>query len=975
MASAHMNEVNSKTHILIKNAKVHNLKGVDVNIPRNKLVVVTGVSGSGKSSLVFDTLYAEGQRRYVESLSSYARQFLMRMDKPNVEYIKGIAPAIAIEQKINSRTNRSTVGTFTEMYDYLRLFFARVGKTYSPISHKEVKKDEVSDVVDFIHSFSNDTKALVYVNLKQSKDRTLKEELEILLQKGFSRVMENGEVKRIDDLLSDEARFANDKPAAKKKSTKKSETEKVKSENNSAEKSEIINRKSKIETVSIPTSNISLLIDRFVVNAEDEDNRKRIADSIQTAFDEGDGACEVEIVGIEKRKFSNRFELDRIQFEQPTPHFFSFNSPYGACKKCEGFGTVLGIDHDLVFPDKSLSVYEDAIAPWRSEKMKEWRDALIKSALKFDFPIHRAIADLSEQEYQLLWDGNRYFKGLREFFNFLEYQTYKIQYRVMVSRYKGKTTCPECKGSRIRKDAGYVKINEKNIGDLLSMPINELQQWFQDLKLNKHDNTIAKTILVELNNRLQFMMDVGLNYLTLNRVSSSLSGGETQRIQLTRTLGSNLTSSLYILDEPSVGLHPRDTARLTKVLMSLRNMGNTVIVVEHEEEVMKAADYIIDMGPFAGKLGGEVVFEGDYKKLSKDSKSLTTKYLNGELKIDVPEVRRKPLNKLTLHGCRQNNLKNITVDIPLNCLVVVSGVSGSGKTTLIKQILHPVLLQKLDHSTERPGLYDKITGDIERIKIVEMIDQNPLGKSSRSNPVTYVKAYDLIRDLFSEIPMAKFKGFLPRHFSFNVEGGRCETCKGDGEVIVEMQFLADVHLTCEDCGGKRFKADVLEVLYKGKNISEVLNLTVDEAMEFFEAEKNIVDKIKPLQEVGLGYVALGQSSSTLSGGEAQRVKLASYLGKGAATDHVLFIFDEPTTGLHFHDINKLLKSFNALIEAGHSVIVIEHNTEVIKCADYVIDLGPEGGKLGGNLLFAGTPEGLAGCKESYTAKFLKEKLK
>jgi excinuclease ABC subunit A len=887
------------------------------------------------------------------------------MDKPDVEYIKGIAPAIAIEQKINSRSSRSTIGTSTELYDYMRLLFARVGKTYSPITGAEVKKDEVSDAVDYIHTFDESTKILVYVPLKLKQDRTLKEELNILLQNGFSRVIENGETKKIDDLLNEEGRFVEEKLKPKKSKSKKE----------TADLPETKIQKPTTSTTSNLTTNISLLIDRFTVQHNDEDNKKRIADSIQTAFDEGEGNCIVDVVDKNKKSFSNKFEADGMQFEIPSPHFFSFNSPYGACKKCEGFGQVLGIDHDLVFPDKSLSVFEDAIAPWRTEKMKEWRDALIKNAIKFDFPIHRAITDLTEQEYQLLWDGNKYFKGIQNFFNHLEYETYKIQYRVMLSRYRGKTTCPDCKGSRIRKDAGYVLINNKNIGDLLNQPINELQQWFKELKLNAHDSKIAKTLMIEINNRLQFMMDVGLSYLTLNRMSSTLSGGETQRIQLTRTLGSNLTSSLYILDEPSVGLHPRDTERLTNVLVNLRNMGNTVIVVEHEEEVMKAADHIIDMGPFAGKLGGEVIFEGDYKKLNVDSKSLTTKYLNDELRIEVPSIRRKSMNSITLHGCRQHNLKNITATFPLNCLTVITGVSGSGKTSLVKQILYPVLLQQLDETTERPGLYDSISGDIEQIKIVELVDQNPLGKSSRSNPVTYIKAYDLIRDLYAEQTASKMKGFLPKHFSFNVEGGRCETCKGDGDVVVEMQFLADIHLTCEDCNGNRFKNEVLEVQYKGKNISDILRLTVDEAMEFFAAEKNIADKIKPLQDVGLGYVALGQSSSTLSGGEAQRVKLASYLGKGEAHEKVLFIFDEPTTGLHFHDINKLLKSFNALIEVGHSVIVIEHNTEVIKCADWILDLGPEGGKNGGNLLFSGTPEDLLKCKESYTAKFLKAKLK
>lgn len=958
-----MEKPDARTHILIKGARVHNLKNVDLELPKNKLIVVTGVSGSGKSSLVFDTLYAEGQRRYVESLSSYARQFLMRMNKPDVDYIKGLAPAIAIEQRVTSKSSRSTVGTFTEIYEYLRLLYARIGKTYSPISGNIVKKDDVSDVVEYIHSFAEGCRVQLFVPIKPKQGRSLFEQLTILQQNGFSRIVVDEEVKKIEEYLNTPTGALLETISVEEKVAGKSKARKTKKDSTKP-------------VVELPAhKSIFLLIDRFTVQPHDEDNRMRIADSVKTAFDEGDGMCGVEILDKEKRTFSNRFEADGLIFEEPNPHFFSFNSPFGACPECEGFGQVMGIDPDLVFPDKSLSVFEEAIAPWRSEKMKEWYDALVKTGIKFNFPIHRSISDLTEQEYDLLWTGNKYFKGLNDFFKHIEAQTFKIQYRVMLSRYRGKTTCPSCKGSRIRKETAFVKVGERSLGELVQLPIDQLSVFFQNLKLNKTDAHIAKQLMIEINNRLAFMMHVGLSYLTLNRLAGSLSGGETQRIQLTRSLGSNLTSSLYILDEPSIGLHPRDTGRLTGVLQNLRNLGNTVIVVEHEEEMMRAADYIVDMGPLAGKLGGEVVFHGSFEQIQSDNKSLTTKYLTGKVEIELPKNRRKALNHITVHGARQHNLKNVIVDFPLNCLCVVTGVSGSGKTTLVKQILHPALERQIASGNEKPGLFDKLSGDIDRISSIEMIDQDPLGKSSRSNPVTYVKAYDEIRELFANQASAKIKGYLSRAFSFNVEGGRCETCKGDGEVVVEMQFLADVHLTCEECNGKRFKEDVLEVQYKAKNISEVLDMTVDEAIEFFADEKSIIDKIKPLQDVGLGYISLGQRSSTLSGGEAQRVKLASFLTKGKAADPVLFIFDEPTTGLHFHDINKLLIALNALIERGHSVIIIEHNLEIVKNADWVIDLGPDGGIDGGGLVFTGTPEELMKCKPSYTGMFLKEKLK
>lgn len=910
---------------------MHNLKGVDVQIPKHKLVTVTGVSGSGKSTLVFDTLFAEGQRRYVESLSSYARQFLLRMDKPEVEYIKGLAPAIAIEQKVSTKSSRSTVGTATEIYDYFRLLFARIGKTYSPISGEQVKKDEVNDIVQFVQSQAEGTRILVLSRILAHPERKPEQQLGILLQNGFSRIRIGEEIFLIEDWL------------AENKNTK-----------------------------ALP-QDCFLLIDRFAVVYNDEDHLFRIADSIKTAFEEGQGECAIHLHDNNQTHwFSNKFERDGMSFDEPNEHFFSFNSPFGACKKCEGFGHVLGIDAELVFPNRSLSVFDGAIAPWKGEKMSEYQQILVQQAHRFNFPIHRPIKELTKEQYNLLWTGNQYFEGLNSFFKMLETQTYKIQYRVMLSRYRGRTTCPECNGSRIRKETSYVKVGGLTLGELLLMPISDLAPTLANLKLNAHDQSIAKIIFAEINNRLEFLLQVGLGYLHLNRNSSTLSGGETQRIQLTRSLGSNLTSSLYILDEPSVGLHPRDTDRLVKVLLRLRDLGNTVLVVEHEEEVMRASDYIIDMGPEAGVHGGEVVFSGDYKSLGNDERSLTTKYLRGELFIPTPESRRASNHQLVLNGCRQNNLKNVDVNIPLNNLVVVSGVSGSGKTTLIRQILHPSLQIALGQTADqKPGLFDGLAGDIKKLHFVELVDQNPLGKSSRSNPVTYVKAYDEIRDLFAKLPESKVKGLLPKHFSFNVEGGRCETCKGDGQVIVEMQFLADLHLQCEECKGMRFKTNVLEVKYKGKNIYDILNMTVDEALVFFENIKGIVDRLRPLQQVGLGYVGLGQSSSTLSGGEAQRVKLASFLVKGSSPKPGLFIFDEPTTGLHFHDIQKLLIAFDALIKIGHSVIVVEHNLDVIQYADHVIDLGPEGGAAGGEIVFTGTPEELLKCKEGYTGEYLR----
>jgi excinuclease ABC subunit A len=932
----------NKDAIFIKGARMHNLKNVDVSIPRNKLVVVTGVSGSGKSSLTMDTLFAEGQRRYAESLSAYARQFLMRMDKPDVDYIRGICPAIAIEQKVTTRTPRSTVGSMTEIYDYLRLLFARVGKTYSPISGKEVKKDTVTDVVEFVQTLPVGARVQFIVPIVLRYKRTLQEELNILMQKGFSRVYApsiDEKPIRIEDILNTEAGEPGNVPAAALK----------------------INAKTKI----------NLLIDRIVVKAQfDEDDLHRLADSIQTAFYESEGECLVEVDGKQLHNFNNRFEADGILFDEPAPNLFSFNNPYGACPTCEGFGQVLGIDDALVIPDTRLSVYEGAVVCWRGEKMSEWQHTFMKAAAKYNFPIHKPVADLSEAEIRLLWDGNDKVSGIRDFFAMVEQNLYKVQYRVMQARYRGRTVCHTCKGTRLRKEAMYVKINGVTIADLLFRPADELYEWLQAMTLNEADTIIAKRIMLEINQRMKTLLDVGLSYLSLSRLANTLSGGESQRIQLTKFLGSNLTDSLYILDEPSIGLHSRDTERLISVLKSLRDLGNTVVVVEHDEMMMREADYIIDMGPFASHLGGEVVAVGTYDQLIKNKASLTGKYLGGTLKIEAPLVRRKPTGQIRIEGCRQNNLKDVSVDFPLNVLCVITGVSGSGKTTLVKQTLYPALQKYYGEGADRPGLFRNLTGDLKSIKHVEQVDQNPIGKSSRSNPVTYIKAYDEIRKLYAKQPIAKMRGFIEKHFSFNTDGGRCDTCKGEGEVVVEMQFLADVHLLCEVCKGKRFKDEVLEVTYRTKSIYDVLDMSVDEAIAFFEDEKKLATALQPLSDVGLGYIKLGQSSDTLSGGEAQRVKLASFLGKGKQKDKVLFIFDEPTTGLHMHDIKKLLGSFDALIEQGHSIIVIEHNTDVIKCADWVIDLGPEGGIGGGYLLYEGAPEGLKKVKKSYTGQYL-----
>ncbi len=938
----------SDNNILVKGARTHNLKNVTVEFPRNQFIVVTGVSGSGKSSLTIDTLFAEGQRRYAESLSSYARQFMARMVKPDVDYIKGLCPAIAIEQKVITRTPRSTVGSMTEIYDYLRLLYARVGKTISPISGKEVKKDDVQDVVNAIQQLEHGRRVFIIVKFKQHANREIREELNILMAKGFSRMASPNAEKdgalepvRIEELLE-----LTDVELAKKftlKATKSPHSGGV---------------------------GVYTLVDRIVTKEFDEDDLHRLSDSAGLAFYEGEGEMYLELDGKELLHYSNKFELDGIQFEEPVPNLFSFNNPYGACPTCEGFSLVLGIDEDLVIPDKRLSVYEGAVACWRGEKMSEWKDAFMRGAGAVNFPIHKPIMDLTKEQYQLLWKGAKYLQGIDDFFKEVEANLYKVQYRVMLSRYRGKTKCPVCEGYRLRQEALYVKVDGKHIGELCEMQVKDLKVWFDKMKISEHDRQVAKRILIEVHQRLQTLIDVGLGYLTLNRLANSLSGGESQRIQLTRSLGSNLTNSLYILDEPSIGLHSRDTEKLIGVLKSLKALGNTVVVVEHDEMMMREADYVIDMGPLASHLGGEVVAAGNYQELIANPKSLTGRYLKGELTIDIPKAIRKWNRSITVEGARQNNLKDITVAFPLDVLCVVTGVSGSGKTTLVKQILYPALQKMKGEFSEKVGLHKAITGDTSYISQIEMIDQNPIGKSSRSNPITYIKAYDEIRDLYAKQPLAKVRGFLPKHFSFNVDGGRCDACKGEGEQIVEMQFLADVHLTCEVCGGKRFKEEVIEVTYKGKSIHDVLEMSVDESIAFFEEEKNLAKAIQPLQDVGLGYVKLGQSSNTLSGGEAQRVKLASFLGKGKGAGHILFIFDEPTTGLHFHDIKKLLASFNKLIEQGHSLLVIEHNTDVIKCADWLIDLGPEAGDAGGNLVYAGIPEGIKKVKESYTGRYL-----
>lgn len=933
-------ELTALEYIHIKGARSNNLKNIELRIPKDKLIVVTGLSGSGKSSLIMDTLFAEGQRRYVESLSSYARQFLSRMKKPEVDFIKGLCPAIAIEQRTGSSNARSTVGSLTEIYDYLRILYARIGKTFSPISGKQVIKHQVSDVVSYIFQFDEGDKVMLLSTINRSyTDLSLKQELELLMQKGYSRVIFKDRLQHIDELVDSGI--------------------------------EALNR----GITEFNDQDLMVLVDRFVIN-DDEENRKRIADSVQTAFLEGEGDCLVEIIGKETYRFNNRFELDGLLFPEPSPQLFNYNNPYGACPTCEGYGKILGVDHQKVFPDDSKTVYEGAIACWKGEKSEMWLNRLIRAASLFEFPIHRPINELTEEQYELLWSGNEYFEGIDAYFAELESKSYKIQNRVLMARYRGRTICSNCKGGRLRKEASYVKIDGRQIMQLVDIPIDELIEIFQSLSLDHFEQQIANRILLEINNRLDVMQKVGLGYLSLNRISSSLSGGETQRINLTRTLGSNLSNSLYILDEPSIGLHPKDTARLVDVLKTLRDLGNTVIVVEHEEEVIKNADFIIDIGPLAGIHGGEVVAADTYTNFLKSNyRSLTADYLLGKKQIPIPSVRRKAIHKIQVHKARQHNLKNIDVEIPIQAMTAITGISGSGKTSLVKHIIYPALKKVLDEPLSvSPGKFEKLTGDLGMITGVEYITQSPIGRSSRSNPITYVKAYDAIRKLMCNQQLAKIRGYQPKHFSFNVEGGRCENCKGDGEITVEMQFLADVKLVCEDCKGKRFKNEVLEVKYQGKNIYDILELSIEEALDFFAKSKDIVSKIKPLSDVGLSYIKLGQSSSTLSGGEAQRVKLASYLVKERSSEQILFIFDEPTTGLHFHDIHKLLGALNALVENGHTVLVVEHNLDIIKCADWVIDLGPDAGKTGGYLVFQGTPEALMEEPSSYTGAYLKEKL-
>ena len=924
-----ISKLEPKKNILIKGAQIHNLKNIDVAIPRNKLVVITGLSGSGKSSLAFDTLYAEGQRRYVESLSSYARQFLGRLDKPKVEYIKGIAPAIAIEQKVNTTNARSTVGTSTEIYDYLKLLYARIGKTFSPVSGREVKKDTVSDVLNDVKEFFPDSRWLLLAPIHLEHGRVLEDKLKVLLQQGFARILINNAMVRLDE----------------------------------------------IDAHSLDDKDILLIIDRVVVKHEEE-FYNRLADAVQAAFYEGKGVCYLQEVDTKERKtYSNNFEIDGITFLEPNVHLFSFNNPYGACPLCEGYGNIIGIDAELVVPNTTLSIFQNAVFPWRGESMGWYRDMLVNNAYKFDFPIHKPYFELTEDQKEILWKGNSYFTGLHAFFAELEAKNYKIQNRVMLSRYRGKTKCHACKGRRLRPEANYVKISGRTISELVEIPIKHLVSFFKDLELSEFDAKVAKRLLTEINSRLSFLSEVGLDYLTLNRNSASLSGGESQRINLATSLGSSLVGSMYILDEPSIGLHPKDTDKLIRVLLSLRDLGNTVIVVEHDEDIMKAADMIIDIGPEAGTFGGELVAQGTFAEILQ-SDSLTSKYLNGQMEIKVPRTRRKSLLYIEILGARENNLQNVDVRFPLEALTVITGVSGSGKSTLVKKILFPAMQKQLDGVGEKAGQFSELRGHYHKIRHIEYVDQNPIGRSSRSNPVTYIKAYDDIRDLYSKEKLSKIRGYQAKHFSFNVDGGRCDTCKGEGSINVEMVFMADVQLQCDACNGRRFKKEILEVTFEGKNIDDVLTMTIDDAVAFFTLgnQTKIVQKLQPLQDVGLGYVQLGQSSSTLSGGEAQRIKLASFLVKGTLKDKALFVFDEPTTGLHFHDIQKLLASFEALLDKGHSIIVIEHNLDLIKCADWIIDLGPEGGENGGQILAVGTPEDVAKNKASVTGKYLREKL-
>ncbi|MCF8345707.1 MAG: excinuclease ABC subunit UvrA [Bacteroidales bacterium] len=926
----------SDQEIFVKGARVHNLKNIDLTIPRDQLVVITGVSGSGKSSLAFDTLYAEGQRRYVESLSAYARQFLGRIDKPDVDFIHGIPPAVAIEQKVNTRNPRSTVGTSTEIYDYLKLLFARIGRTISPVSGKEVKKHRVTDVVDRILQYKDGTRLVVLANLFLQSDRDLAYQLDILSQQGMTRALCDGELISTKDLL--------------------------------------------LNADFMRSGNLHLVIDRVVVN-RDEDNISRLGDSVQTAFQVGHGYCMVwDPESKELLNFSSRFEMDGVVFEEPTEHMFSFNNPMGACPECEGYGMVMGIDEDLVIPNKELSIYDDAIVCWKGDKMKRWKEKLIMHASEFGFPVHKPYFELSVEQRRLLWTGNKHFRGLDKFFKHLEDKKYKIQYRVMLSRYRGRTVCHTCSGSRLRKEALYVKIHGKSIAELVELPVKDLEYFFTKFKPDPYASEVAGRLITEIRSRLRFLKDVGLGYLTLNRLSSTLSGGESQRINLATTLGSSLVGSLYILDEPSIGLHPRDTSHLIKVLQNLRDLGNTVLVVEHDEEIMNAADLIIDMGPYAGRNGGEVVFQGNMKALLQSSGGLTSEYLSGNRKIEVPADRRKWNNYIELTGARENNLKSVSVKFPLQVLTVVSGVSGSGKSSLVSDILYPVLSRKLNGTGNKPGKHDLFRGDVHMLDTVEFVDQNPIGRSSRSNPVTYLKAYDEIRKLYANQQASKIMGFKASHFSFNIDGGRCDECKGEGEILVEMQFMADVHLLCESCKGKRFKDEILEVEYRGRSIFDVLEMTVNEAIDFFgegqgSVEARIVSKLKPLKSVGLGYIKLGQSSSTLSGGESQRVKLAFFLSRESDDAKTIFIFDEPTTGLHFHDILLLLEAFNALIRKGHTVLIIEHNLEIIKSADWLIELGPEGGDAGGAVVFEGRPEDILAVGNSPTAAFLQSKLK